>query len=439
MPERDAFETRLRAALLRHVAEGPTDFDALGFARTVVAQEPRRHGFAAALAWRGVAWQGLAVPRVAWTLLLLAGLLAALVGGMLLVGSQLQPKLPAVVPPVGQPFACPPGTDPDRPGLADQARPWVLDPVAYDGAAGKIVMLGSLETVTGRSGAATWTFDVCTNTWTLRQSGSGPDTGLALVYDPGADLIIGVDDPEDPVTSPPHAWAYSLADNTWTRKGLAPVHVVRLWYDAPSARVAAWASPADSQPGTIWAYDVSSDTWTPVGTLAALGGFPWGNPGDDLLAYDPSLERVVATVVGGSETRLFDMRTGGVADVRAAAPWAGRCGWMSARYCYGREAGAAIAYDERAKRVVVLVGGHVFAYNAAADRWDTLFEPAGTGPGELARVGHSMVYDPVNGRLVVLAGDFAGDGDPVDAVLAFDTTTREWTVLLESGTGRPTP
>ena len=60
--------------------------------------------------------------RPAWVLLLLAGLLAALVGGTLLVGSQ-QRRLPAVVPPVGQVFECPPGSTPDEPGPVDQARP----------------------------------------------------------------------------------------------------------------------------------------------------------------------------------------------------------------------------------------------------------------------------------------------------------------------------
>jgi hypothetical protein len=104
MTERDVFESRLHAALLRHVANGPTDFDALGFARVVAAKEPRRLGFAAALTWRGVA-----IPRAAWALLLLAGLLAALVGGMLFVGSQSERKLPAVVPPVG-PTTTPPTT-----------------------------------------------------------------------------------------------------------------------------------------------------------------------------------------------------------------------------------------------------------------------------------------------------------------------------------------
>ena len=118
MTERDVFESRLRAALLRHVADGPTDFDALGFARAVAAKEPRRRGLAAAHTWRGVA-----IPRLAWVLLLLAALLTAMVAGTLVVGSQLQRKLPAVVPPVGPAFVCPPGSTPDKPGPIDQARP----------------------------------------------------------------------------------------------------------------------------------------------------------------------------------------------------------------------------------------------------------------------------------------------------------------------------
>ena len=101
--------------------------------------------------------------RPAWVLLLLAGLLAALVGGTLLVGSQQQRRLPAVVPPVGQVFECPPGSTPDEPGPVDQARPrrWPWSAMAFDRRAGRLVALAD----TG-DGVETWTFDVCTNTWT---------------------------------------------------------------------------------------------------------------------------------------------------------------------------------------------------------------------------------------------------------------------------------
>jgi hypothetical protein len=199
----------------------------------------------------------------------------------------------------------------------------------------------------------------------------------------------------------------------------------------------------------IWAYDVASDTWTQVGTLEALGGFPWGSPGNDLLAYDASIDRVVATLVmgdGGVRTRLVDLRTGSVVHARAVAPWEGRCGYLAQPICYDGPTGTAIAYDERSERTVVLIGGRLFAYDPFADRWDTLFgpgDPGTSGPqpswdpaiGALAVEGRSMVYDPVNRRLVVLASGLFG---AVDTVLAVDTMSRGWTVLLERSPG-PSP
>jgi hypothetical protein len=261
------------------------------------------------------------------------------------------------------------------------------------------------------------------------QSGSGPDTDFALVYDPGTDLTIGVDVGDDPAGPVAHAWTYDLDANTWTRRGPAPDHVARLWYDAASAQVVAWAPRSDVEPGTIWTYDVASDTWAAVGALEVLGGFGWNHPGD-LLAYDASVDRLVATVTMGQRgirTRLFDLDTGRVVDALAVAPWAGYCGFMVRLYCYDHPAGDAIAYDERSEQVVVLIGGRVFAYDAVADRWDTLSGDPGAGPP--GREASSMVYDPVNGRLVVFPG---GLDFPVDSVLAFDATTRAWTVLLEA-------
>ena len=106
MADPDVFERRLRAALVRHVHGGPTDFDAHAFARMVAASEPRRHGRGAILGWRRVV-----VPRVAWVLLL-AALLTAMITGLLVVGSQLDWKLPAVLPVVPA-FECPLGSLPE--------------------------------------------------------------------------------------------------------------------------------------------------------------------------------------------------------------------------------------------------------------------------------------------------------------------------------------
>jgi ligand-binding sensor domain-containing protein len=178
MTERDAFENRLRAALLRHVADGPTGFDALGFARVVAAKEPRRHGFAGTLTWRGVA-----VPRLAWTLLLLAALLAAMVAGMLFVGSQIQQKLPAVVPT-------------QRPALnAAALAPTGIDVLTPDpGAYGRTVVDGTGIIWAREDGGLLVRFDPATGsarTWTVRDDAAFETTDIAPAGGGGVWLVNG--------------------------------------------------------------------------------------------------------------------------------------------------------------------------------------------------------------------------------------------------------
>jgi hypothetical protein len=384
--EQDVFERRLRTALLRRVADGPTEFDALGFARAVAAKEPRRHGFAATLGWRRVA-----IPRGTWVLLLLAAVLTALVAGMLVVGSQPAPTLPAVVPPVAPAFACPDGSTPDLPGPVDQARPVIGDGIAamvFDRHAGRIVLLAQVW-----SGAETWTFDVCTNTWTRMH----PDREPALA-DP-TNLIYDVDSDATIANDGQNTWVYDLADNTWTKMGVTPA--VRRWtsltwtYDPVSGLVFA----ADAS--ELWSYDVETDTW------ARVSQAPW-HAGTGALAYDASVDRIVAYARWTLfEMWLFDIRTGTWSRSIADTPEV-ICGmgWPN----------PGVVYDEAAERTVVSCNITV-AYDAQADRWDPVVDAGGTFPSE--------VYDAVNKRLV-------GLGENKDGVLAFDLTTRERIVLLAS-------
>ena len=92
---------------------------------------------------------------------------------------------------------------------------------------------------------------------------------------------------------------------------------------------------------------------------------------------------------------------------------------------------------------MLLGQGHSSAYDASADRWETLYEtpnpdqPGACGTRPECRYAHRMVYDPVNERLIVYGGVIEtanGQIDP-DDVLAFDTRTGEWTVLLEPSGG----
>jgi len=389
MTERDAFEVRFAAAVRGYAGHVASDLDPVELAHRIAASEPRRHGFAAALTWRG-----LAIPRRAWILLLLAALLTALVAGMLVVGSQPLRKLQAVVPA----FTCPPGTNPDKPGTVDQARPVIGDGIAamvFDRHAGRIVLLAQVA-----SGAETWTFDVCTNTWTRTH----PDREPALadpthvIYDIDSDAAIAIDGQS--------TWVYDLAANTWTRMSVIPV--VRQWnvmtwtYDPVSGLVIA----ADAS--ALWSYDVETDTW------AWISSVPW-RAGTGELAYDASVDRIVAYArYARPEMWLFDIRNG---------TWKGSGAETPLVVCGMGWPHPLVVYDEAAERTVVSCNITV-AYDAAADRWESLVEPGGSFP--------FSVYDAVNKRLV-------GLGETKDAVLAFDLATRKRIVLLEPSEGQPAP
>jgi hypothetical protein len=179
---------------------------------------------------------------------------------------------------------------------------------------------------------------------------------------------------------------------------------------------------------------VESDTWTPIrqADRPAIG------PHYEFFAYDASVDRLVAYV--GPRTWLFDLRTG---------TWSGT-GSLSPEFSAGLWGHVpAIAYDEAAERTVILGQGHSAAYDATADRWETLYggsaseyQLAGGGTRPESRQLHFMVYDPVNERLVVHGGFVQTTAEPEvyrDDVLAFDTRTREWTVLLEPSEGPATP
>jgi hypothetical protein len=415
MAEFDAFERRVADTLAWYADDVSPAVDAAAVAHRVALEHPRDR--ASALAWRAPA-----VPRAAGALLLLAGLLAALVGGMLVVGSQPVRKVPAVVPAVGPAFACPPGSTPDKPGPIGQARPPLVyaAQMAFDRRAGQIVLLAEGNVDDARS-PETWTFDVCTNTWTKRHPDRVPPGLNQLVYDADSDVTITVDSGTRMV------WSYDLQADTWTAMRLGPIALPgaaqRLVYDAASGLVVEGSAGIDPN---FWTYDVGTDLWTPIGVghLEHHG----------LLAYDASVDRLFSYTEQGG-VHLLDIRRGAWSTgTTAPEMW---FGWGPS--------GNEIAYDEAAKRTVVFSYGRMIAYDAAADRWEIILE--GFVPGADLCDGPrctwlpTMVYDPVNERLVVYGGSHpTADGwAQGDDVLAFDLATREWTVLLEASHAQPSP
>ena len=269
--------------------------------------------------------RGAVVPRRAWALLLLAGLLAAVVGGTLIVGSQQSRRLPAVVPPVAPSvapsiapaFVCPPGSTPDKPGPVDQARPRLVGDgiasMAFDRRAGRLVALAD-----GRIGEAdTWTFDVCTNTWTPMhpyRMHPKPLFRTSLVYDVDSDVTVALDD-----TS--RMWAYDLGADTWTMKGVAPVNELR-FYDPVSGLIVAVGDDGDEDTlgRELWSYDVETDTWTPIPQANPLTIGPHYSD----FAYDASVDRLVAYANAwrdaGTPRRVGSSRPGRGTSTSARAP-----------------------------------------------------------------------------------------------------------------------
>jgi hypothetical protein len=297
-------------------------------------------------------------------------------------------------------FACPPGSTPDTPGPVDQARPLGLawtPHMAFDRRAGRLVA------VTGDAdGLApeTWTFDVCTNTWTRMHPDREPPGFVHsyLVYDVDSDVTIGVPH-RDGV--PGKVWVYDLQANTWTENGTSKGEP-RL-YDPVSGLVVAEGE------GGLLDYDVETDTWTPIsqadGPASPTAGSVPAPRSGGMFAYDASVDRVVVAPFVGSRMWLLDIRTG---------TWS-RSGVETPAFIEGFWWVPAVAYDEAAERTVFLGNVRWAAYDAAADRWELL--------GGRSSLPGPMVYDTVNRRLV--------DVELSGRVVALDLETGARTVLLE--------
>jgi hypothetical protein len=350
--------------------------------------------------------------------LLVAGLLVVFVGGLLITGSQPERDSRVVLPPVAEVFACSPGTDPDEPGPADQAKPFGWFDATFDRRTGKLVALANPGSTDPDFPIETWTFDVCTNTWTQMHPDHEPPAQVrGLVYDVDSDLTIGIyaDGDREPYPYVGNVWTYDLETDTWTEKGRASTGLT--FYDPVSGLIV-----GGDRVEELWDYDVDTDTWTPMRQTVPLRDAP----GFSEYVYDASVDRIVEYAGGiesaggiASQTWLIDLRTGTWSRSAAETPVV-EMGWWAV---------PTVVYDEAAARTVVAGDFQWGAYDAAADEWEILVE---AGPGE-DPLPKPLLYDPVNERLIVADG---GGGIGVEGdLLAYDLVTREWIVLLEPGPG----
>lgn len=406
MSELDAFETRFADAYRRYLDGAPSEIDAAGVARSVVADQTRG---------RDISWLpfGRMIPGGIW-LLVLAALLGALLGGAYLVGAR---------HPIVSGQGCPSSAKPDVAGPTDQGRPPAdFLRAAFDRQTGQIVAVATEEAARAEDvGWQTWTFDVCANLWTDRGSVlPAGDPWVQLVYaeDPGVTVAF--------TGNFGTVWTFDTEEGVWTQVADAPSdEPVRAAYDPRTAQVIAQPIGPSFLDGQLWTYDARSDSWA---TRAATGGAGSRQDADHLLmAYDRSVDRIVANT--HTLTQLFDPATASWSD---GAPGAGiNTGYFAS--------GGEIAYHEADGRTVIFSDRDVLAYDAIHDEWERLHGSGlpGDGTGPAARLYHAMVYDSWNERLVVLGGDWrtSTGWQTGNDVITFDLTTRAWTQLLGPAAG----
>jgi hypothetical protein len=328
--------------------------------------------------------------------------------------------------------SCPPGSDPDVPGPADQARPPTeLISMAFDREARQIVLLGQSP----ESTTETWTFDVCTNRWTQRSASGAPERAL-LAYDRDSQVVVAFAPPawgEDVDAS-----VFKRATGRWEQRSAAPLQqLLGVAYEPRSGQIVVHGVSAETETPELWAYDVDHDAWA---RLRQIDPPDLGlDPQHELLAYDPTRARIVLHLIDRSWE--YNPASGRWSTDRASSPPVNG-GFFGVP--------GSIATDEASGRVVIYSGGQVLAYDGAAGRWETVETrepwPDWGVPG--GRLGQSIVYDPLNRRFVVYGGWRIDPCVDPDDVWAFDPAASQWAPLLaqtvadlrvSGGTGQATP
>ncbi len=276
MTEQEVFETRLRAALAVHVANGLTDFDAHAFARAVVEAEPRRHGRSIALRRPRIL-----IPRIAWVVVATALLVTVLAASALLAGAR--------------PFA----------GPSSWQRIVLPFPTGTTGQMADVVRAGSGYLAVG---STTWhTGDNPTGlvwtsadglTWDLVPTGdtfTNTELNAVVAGDGGYAVVGSTWDDEGPSSAA--AWV-SADGQTWRRAASIAAPEGAVMGDVAYARgryvAGGWELRGALVP-RIWQSD-DADHWVPAtdfdaapSYMGVISGVAAGGPGFVAVGWDPGI------------------------------------------------------------------------------------------------------------------------------------------------------
>lgn len=341
--------------------------------------------------------------------------------------------------PAPEAAACPPGTDPSQPGPASQDRPKPgslgLLSAAFDHRTGQVIYVDG--------DAATWAFDVCTNTWANLHPAGVPTGNISggLIYDVDSDLIVALEADE--------IFVYDAAGNTWENRvnasasaglvgppydpvsGLIGAGPIGAAYDPVSGLIVT-SSPLSDIPSDDWlisAYDVDTDTWHDLGTVPLTRETPCCT-GIDLLGYSAGLDRLILTTYIDEQeaTLLLDVRTGEMSTHITPTPivnlaWPGRS--------YGQGETVYIEADSRVEDGrwnTVLCG-----FDPDEIAWNRCYSAPEDFPALRYDMFNAIVGDPINDRLLLLGGTyntFSSDPPGTNDVWAIDLGTGEWAEVL---------
>lgn len=329
----------------------------------------------------------------------------------------------AVAPGLPRVATCSDTAHPNRPGPDGQARPRLEGGigVAMDTESGKIVGVDE--------GRRTWTFNVCTNTWKRRShlpATPGSGDPMLMAYSSRRDRVFAL--AEGAFAS------YSVEKDRWTPFGRVNRVVARsfansLFYDAGSRSLILFRGSNAS----VWAYKPATQRWRRIhASLPALEPRHWLDVA--LVTFDPGRRELIATHLGARATWNFDI---------ASRRWTRHPGRPLNLPVGWAPSGGELAYDANADRALAFSDATLAAYNPGTHRWRYIRVPAGPmlqrprpealPRGSLARMGHTLVYDPVNKRVVLVGGAFRTKAwRPATDVVAYRLATNKWMKLVRS-------
>ena len=326
---------------------------------------------------------------------------------------------------------CPPSAEPGRPGPSDQERPTSIShaglTAAFDHHAGRIVYVDAA--------GATWTFDVCTNTWHEMHPQGTPYASERELFDAAGepsgvigDLVYDIDSDRTVVFGSDTVFVYDANTNTWIAdpNGYDSVqdnfHPSGAVYDPVSGLIVTTTMLPDDR-WDMWAYDVDTEAWTLVGTVPPERTTPCCT-GTDLLGYSQQLDRLILSTYSElpdedppfeQVTLLLDPRTGITELLPPPGPFI-NLGWPG--HSYGQAGGT-----------IFVKGWPVWksmcGFDTGTLEWTLCFD-APTGPEAGSYSGYAaMVDDPINNRLVLINGRYGDFWMETDAAV--------WAIDLPSG------